>query len=541
VIALLALLAAAVVDAGDGRRTTARRNELVNRLGLRVVEPTGPRARVAWALRQWPGVDAADLAVLLRDLGVDPSSDVPTETDPLVPWAIRNLAADGGRIQSDWSLGIGHVRDWWFVEGREQGVDLGRLTGEEAWRLQADWHRRLGEEAEASLLAEEGETRVIHTWPDGWSMVQLLDRAGLEYESHHMGHCIGSSPHYESQIAHGSGVAVSLRDGCGIPHATLWFMLGSFGNSWNLCEARSKGNSFLPERHASRVRAWMEAGPEIAQLYGYVYPVRPRPLSGEQTLDWVMLQPIEALEAAWKRANVPDAVTGDIFDSTLLKKVIGTRIAGAVLERLRDRGGWGYAAGESGGYGQRPMVGTRLVALGKPLDPDGVAYALERYRDRMPYVPGEGPPHYRYAWTAEESSAFPIRDVEIDIVPKWVNTRSLTVALTSADCNQRKTLLVHDFGGEFMEDLVEVDTSATSTGGSGTTLQVTGFQDAVDQLAARLEKFTDAVRTRDPRLLVLERQIREGALPHTIATDEIVHKPALQALFFHPLREGQGP
>jgi hypothetical protein len=52
-IAFLALLAAGLLDAGDARRTTARVNEVVNRLGLRRVEETGLRARLLWVHDTW--------------------------------------------------------------------------------------------------------------------------------------------------------------------------------------------------------------------------------------------------------------------------------------------------------------------------------------------------------------------------------------------------------------------------------------------------------------------------------------------------------
>lgn len=84
-----------------------------------------------------------------------------------------------------------------------------------------DFHDRINQwdqamEGERKDQAAKGG-KVVHQWPDGWSVRQLTTPEELEGEGDAMGHCVGS---YADQVANGRTMIYSLRDHAGHPHVT---------------------------------------------------------------------------------------------------------------------------------------------------------------------------------------------------------------------------------------------------------------------------------------------------------------------------------
>jgi hypothetical protein len=269
-IGLVALILAGVVDAGDARRTTARVNEVRNRLGLREDRPpAGLRARIEWALRTYPdgrthlliwdvvvrrvvfkgGVwrqeqhvartyrhDAEpiswDLDRYNRPLLSTwrmPMDDVwmpepelrATWLEPLIPWLARELHGLRDDAENpEWYRLINHDTPEWsrLIDWVGQmGPDLFRYTVPGAIEASRRWHDSLKGKAGYRETARQHGI-VVARWPDGAVVERLVTPLQLEEEGDAMGHCVGG---YWPDVREGRTSIYSYRDPAGVPQATL--------------------------------------------------------------------------------------------------------------------------------------------------------------------------------------------------------------------------------------------------------------------------------------------------------------------------------
>jgi hypothetical protein len=124
-----------------------------------------------------------------------------------------------------WRLVFERIGDW----VRAVHPDLSRLSFAEAWNQQAAWHGRFDKPLGFGLpVAMYPEDVVLHTWPDGATLVDIRSKRGLTAEGVSMAHCVGG---YWSKVRDGESDILSYRDATGIPRATLEMIVGDRAES----------------------------------------------------------------------------------------------------------------------------------------------------------------------------------------------------------------------------------------------------------------------------------------------------------------------
>lgn len=148
----------------------------------------------------------------LRDLKTDPRMKRGRESDALWPWVARELVKAKKRDRYAYLrllnafMGKGSAIALWQRQNR---VDLGQWPAE----------KLLHEIEDFDVDADEvPQGKLLHRWPDGWTMQQLVSEEQLESEGEIMQHCVGNYCH---TLHEGNVDILSLRDPSGKPHATI--------------------------------------------------------------------------------------------------------------------------------------------------------------------------------------------------------------------------------------------------------------------------------------------------------------------------------
>jgi hypothetical protein len=180
-----------------------------------------------------PDLQTPEAHAFLKDLSFKYHND---KTDKLMPWLTRewkkkrldynpNANPKFGYRANGTFQGLGSTQlDHWgdFLKAnhplrRELGDIMQHPIHEFAGRVHA-WDEdmeRQAEEASAGEAAKGG--KVVHEWPDKWTVRQLHTPQELEAEGDAMGHCVGS---YHDEVGKGKTMIYSLRDPEGKPHVT---------------------------------------------------------------------------------------------------------------------------------------------------------------------------------------------------------------------------------------------------------------------------------------------------------------------------------
>lgn len=104
-----------------------------------------------------------------------------------------------------------------------------RMSVPDAFRLSAEWHKQ------NSKVVLDDKQGVDHTLVadlgNGYKVVRVISTKGLDYESHHMQHCVGKGG-YDHRL-NGHDCILSVRDSQNIPHATIECRLTDNPNPFN--------------------------------------------------------------------------------------------------------------------------------------------------------------------------------------------------------------------------------------------------------------------------------------------------------------------
>lgn len=231
------------------------------------------------------------------------------KTDPLMPWLTREWKK--GRIEQAHGGGIGfpgstdaqgnqlykirapeHLNHWGdFLQSdhplrRELGDIMQHHVGDFDKRIDA-WNEDMANKADEQAEEEAAKGgKVVHKWPDNWTVRQLHTPEELEAEGDAMGHCVGS---YAHQVENGNTLIYSLRDPQGKPHVTTeirpehYEWTDSSGNvhrsphksfdngvltnppipnQGEVQQFQGKSNSEPVDEYKRRMRDWFETFPE---------------------------------------------------------------------------------------------------------------------------------------------------------------------------------------------------------------------------------------------------------------------------------------
>jgi hypothetical protein len=135
--------------------------------------------------------------------------------------------------------------------------NLLQMTWPQAKEASDRWHtemqevlRQRAEKAKLKALKQGG--RVIHRFPNGWTIQELYTKAHLDVEGDYMHHCVGSSTHYWNEVQRGNYKIVSLRRPTGesmltitvqLPGNTILYALGHFDRA---AGTRERVESYAP-------------------------------------------------------------------------------------------------------------------------------------------------------------------------------------------------------------------------------------------------------------------------------------------------------
>lgn len=110
---------------------------------------------------------------------------------------------------------LGVLHDW--VEATHP-ANLLSMPLPEALDASATWHATFKTAGYRGIAPLGKEDEVVHTYPDGGSIVRLQSRRGLENEGEAMNHCVGS---HLQDVRQGRARIFSYRDEKNVPQATV--------------------------------------------------------------------------------------------------------------------------------------------------------------------------------------------------------------------------------------------------------------------------------------------------------------------------------
>jgi hypothetical protein len=140
-------------------------------------------------------------------------------------WKTLNVYWDDVGLPSVNPVVLGYefaVRDWMLATN----PTVARMTWVQAVEAAEAWHTELAESKRLSLAAEI-TGQILHRWPDGWTLQNLVTKQMMLDEGEIMGHCIGSAPHYWANTQAGKAAVWSLRDHRNVAHVTLYLFFES--------------------------------------------------------------------------------------------------------------------------------------------------------------------------------------------------------------------------------------------------------------------------------------------------------------------------
>lgn len=232
-VTLLPTILAALSVSG-GRSTASRAWELKQRLAIGDRGPllTGTIARLEWVKATFgPKIHEQVSAVVVAG-GFNPRSMAWQAIDRVIPWVATELQRPSpAPFSVEAWVRIDEIVDW----ATAAEVNLSRYRLEDALQASADWHGAAVEGGEdwrwADRLARVhrairvGEAprsaEVVLSFPDGFTMVDLVSLEDMVFETSIMGHCVGRSDQYIDVVKSGHGRILSLRDALGWPILTF--------------------------------------------------------------------------------------------------------------------------------------------------------------------------------------------------------------------------------------------------------------------------------------------------------------------------------
>jgi hypothetical protein len=155
-------------------------------------------------------------------INVIPSEDVRTIPPKSPQWMINALemgalkrAIIGPKLLDEYH----HTLDFISQKKPKLGSALELLSKVQAWdksmsKKRMEFERKAQKYKSQSQFENMGKLEVIHKFPNGYTIMELVDDKAKDWEGNAMGHCVGGND-YESEIVY------SLRDANLMPHATM--------------------------------------------------------------------------------------------------------------------------------------------------------------------------------------------------------------------------------------------------------------------------------------------------------------------------------
>lgn len=164
-----------------------------------------------------------------------------------------------------------------------------------------DWDQAMTEAAEHAKLEALQGGKVVHSYPDKWTVRQLSTPEELQAEGDAMGHCVGGAG-YDHAVANGNSLIYSLRDPQGRPHVTTemtptkYQWTDSFGRPQRTDQKHYVNNELSTQP--------IPQNGEIVQIQGKSNEP-PIPEYQARMKDWFATFPEEE-RPRWGEGNVPD-------------------------------------------------------------------------------------------------------------------------------------------------------------------------------------------------------------------------------------------
>ena len=172
---------------------------------------------------------------------------------------VYSLYSDGDITRK---LGLNHVSDILYEDldaGRLTLEQLNQMSIEKAIRRTAEYDAQKAKEM-ANAEADRIKGLPVHKeYNDNYKWIELkhptndnITKEALESEGNQMGHCVGSSNHYYTDVINGDTKIISLRDANNKPHVTLELNRKplSFGDVANVM-GQQNASALLDQIHAS--------------------------------------------------------------------------------------------------------------------------------------------------------------------------------------------------------------------------------------------------------------------------------------------------
>lgn len=168
-------------------------------------------------------------------------------------WREAGLAVDL-KDAADWlEVSLLHNEDW-LLNTDDQGRPKKLLKFADLEGILKEANKAMIKRAMQTpvIKIEEGEEVLEQVLDSGWYMVRLLTPRALDNESAEMQHCVGHGT-YDTRVARGEVVILSLRDPHNKPHVTI--EVDSRTNS--IVQIRGKQNAKPKAEYARRVRQFI--------------------------------------------------------------------------------------------------------------------------------------------------------------------------------------------------------------------------------------------------------------------------------------------
>lgn len=177
-------------------------------------------AMMPWVTREWKkgrilGPDSTRNHISY----MEPFEGMPEIGRTMVPNNPGENPVNGGRYITPISRDeFSHWADWYNSDHpTRQGTDIMGLHAHDVANRVDEYNKDMALNQGGSA---EDYGRVVHKYPDNWSIQELNSEKLLEQEGDSMGHCVGGGGYWPN-VRRGDTLVYSLRDHKNEPHATM--------------------------------------------------------------------------------------------------------------------------------------------------------------------------------------------------------------------------------------------------------------------------------------------------------------------------------
>lgn len=211
------------------------------------------------------------------------------------PFSVQEVDAQGNPVRSPVQNALTPTtwRHWtdWMNSGHptRQAIDPGKASISDVHQAVDKWNQDM-EDRRRQVGRDDG--KVVHSYPDGWTLRQLYEPEHLKREGESMGHCVGS---YGDQLKSGDLNIYSLRDPKGDPHVTHGVNFADTGHSGGRAMyVEGTGNSTVKPEYADKLKE-----------YWSTIPPEQRPRSEADDEDWAYNSHLENIQNEARRLEQP--------------------------------------------------------------------------------------------------------------------------------------------------------------------------------------------------------------------------------------------